>query len=67
MEGRGRSETFLSRSGEKIMSNVPEEELNSLFLLLMVTEEEQSRIVYHLLKVCLDGIKGFLTFEKGSC
>lgn len=30
----------LKRSGEKIMTNVPEEELNSLFLLLMVTEEQ---------------------------
>lgn len=32
--------TFLKRSGEKIMTNAPEEELNSLFLLLMVTEEQ---------------------------
>lgn len=49
-EEREEVETFENRSGEKIVTNVPEEELNSLFLSLIVTEGQQSRIgVYHLL------------------
>lgn len=37
-EEREEVETFVNRSGEKIVTNVPEEELNSLFLSLIVTE-----------------------------
>lgn len=39
-EEREQVETFVNRSGEKIVTNVPEEELNSLFLSLIVTEEQ---------------------------
>ena len=37
-EEREELETFVNRSRDKIVTNVPEEELNSLFLSLIVTE-----------------------------
>lgn len=37
-EEREEVETFVNRSGKKIVTNVPEEVLNSLFLSLIVTE-----------------------------
>lgn len=49
-EEREEVETFVNISGEKIVTNVPEEEIKGLFLSLIVIEQQYSRIgVYHLL------------------
>lgn len=42
-EEREEVETFVNRSGEKIVTNVPEEELNSLFFSLILTEDSRVR------------------------
>lgn len=67
--GKGKEvKTFLKRSGEKIMTNASEEKTKQPFPFAdgyRGTVKGGECITF--CKMCLDEIKGFLTFRKGSC